>query len=143
MHCNALYHIFIFFFVGGPFPNIFGPPFFKKLTLINNNTMGYLALADIKKHLNIDAAFTDDDDYLTSLGTAAEDVVSKYIDYPLSQLQDASGDIPRALKFAMLLWIGTIYSVRESISTSSMTTVPHSLELLCDLYRDYKLSTEK
>ena len=105
--------------------------------------MGYLQLEDIKKHLNIDSDFTDDDNYLESLAVAAEDVISKYIDYPLDNLKDGSGDIPRALKFAMLLWIGTIYSTRESISSGSMTEVPHSLELLCNLYRDYKLADEK
>lgn len=102
--------------------------------------MAYLTLTEIKKHCNIDAAFTDDDTYLTALETAAEDVVSKYIDYPLSQLEDANGAIPSALKFAMLLWIGTIYAVRESVSAVNMTTVPHSLELLCDLYRDYTIN---
>lgn len=101
--------------------------------------MEYLQLDVIKKHLNIDQSFTDDDDYLVSLATAAEDVVSKYIDYPLENLEGQDGDIPRALKFAMLLWIGTIYAVRESVSGLNMTTVPHSLELLCDLYRDYKI----
>lgn len=102
--------------------------------------MTYLTLAEIKKHCNIDTAFTDDDTYLTALATAAEDVVSKYIDYPLQQLEDATGAIPSALKFAMLLWIGSIYAVRESISPSNMTAVPHSLELLADLYRDYNIN---
>jgi hypothetical protein len=102
--------------------------------------MEYLFLDEIKKHLNIDEDFTDDDEYLESLATASEDVVSKYIDYPLVQLEGADGDIPRALKFAMLLWIGTIYNVRESVSNVNMSTVPHSLELLCDLYRSYKIN---
>lgn len=105
--------------------------------------MEYLLLDEIKTHLHIDESFTDDDDYLESLATAAEDVVSKYIDYPLSELEDSGGDIPSALKFAMLLWIGTIYAVRESVSSVNMTAVPHSLELLCDLYRDYKLTNQK
>lgn len=103
------------------------------------NKMEYLSLDEIKKHLNIDSEFTDDDEYLTSLATAAEDVVSKYIDYPLTNLEDSEGDIPRALKCAMLLWIGTIYAVRESTSSVNMSVVPHSLELICDLYRDYKI----
>lgn len=105
--------------------------------------MEYLTLDEIKKHLNIDSEFSSDDDYLTSLATAAEDVVSRYIDYPLSKLENEDGAIPTALKFAMLLWIGTIYNVRESVSSMNLSTVPHSLELLADLYRDYKLSTEK
>lgn len=105
--------------------------------------MEYLTLDEIHKHLNIDSAFTDDNEYLESLATASEDVVSKYIDYPLQQLEDADGDIPKALKFAMLLWIGTIYAVRESASSVNATVMPHSLEMLCDLYRDYKLTDEK
>lgn len=104
--------------------------------------MQYLTLADIKKHLNIDSQFTDDDNYLTALATAAEDVVSKYIDYPLEKLEDNSHKLPKALEFAMMLWIGTIYAVRESISTVNMSTVPHSLELLCDLYRDYTIDKD-
>lgn len=105
--------------------------------------MGYLQLDAIKKHLNLDSSFTDDDDYLMSLATASEDIVSKYIDYPLIQLQDATGDIPRALKYAMLLWIGSIYDTRESISGVNMSVVPHSLELICDLYRNYELASQK
>lgn len=105
--------------------------------------MEYLTLDEIHKHLNIDSAFTDDDEYLESLATASEDVVSKYIDYPLSQLEDADGDIPKALKFSMLLWIGNIYAVRESTTSINTTPMPHSLEMLCDLYRDYKLTSEK
>ena len=105
--------------------------------------MEYLQLDEIKKHCNIDSTFTDDDEYLESIADAAEEVVSKYIDFPLESLEDGNGDIPKALKFAMLLWIGTIYMQRESISSGGMATVPHSLELLCDLYRDYKLANEK
>ena len=102
----------------------------------------YLTLDEIKKHLNIDSQFTDDDNYLEALATASEDVVSKYIDYPLEKLEDGEGDIPQALKFSMLLWIGTIYAVRESVSTVNMSTVPHSLELLCDIYRNYTIDKE-
>ena len=101
--------------------------------------MEYLTIEEIKKHLNIEADFTDDDLYLESLEGAACEMISKYIDYPLSQLEDENGDIPKAIKFAMLLWIGTIYSTRESVSNVNMNTVPHSMELLADLYRDYKI----
>lgn len=98
--------------------------------------MTYLTLTEIKKHLNIDAEFTDDDTYLEALGDAAEDVVSRYIDQPLSLLEK-DGSIPKALKFAALLWIGTMYAVRESVSSSNMIEVPHSFEMLCQMYRNY------
>lgn len=104
--------------------------------------MTYLTLAEIKKHCNIDSQFTDDDVYLTALATASEDVIAKYIDCPLSKLEDSNHKLPEALKFSMLLWIGTIYTVRESATNMNMSTVPHSMELLCDLYRNYTIDKE-
>lgn len=99
--------------------------------------MTYLKIEEIKKHLNIDEDFIDDDLYLEALGEAAEEVVCKYIDQPLQQLENEEHEIPKPLIFAMLLWIGTAYAVRESVSSSNMTAVPHSFEMLCDLYRNY------
>lgn len=99
--------------------------------------MTYLTLAEIKKHLNIDTEFTDDDTYLEALGDAAEEVVSRYIDQPLDYLEDESGDIPKPLVFAMLVWLGSAYAVRESVSSTNMTAVPHSFEMLCQLYQNY------
>lgn len=99
--------------------------------------MTYLDLTTIKTHLNIDASFTDDDEYITSLGNAAEDVVAQYINRDLCDLEDANKKIPQSLIQAMLLWIGTQYCVRESVTSSVMTPVSHSFDLLCDLYRKY------
>lgn len=99
--------------------------------------MTYLTLNDIKKHLNLDTAFTDDDAYLEALGTAAEEVVSRQIDEPLSLLEDDNHKIPQPLIFAALIWCATMYAVRESATTTSMTPVPHSFAMLCDMYRNY------
>ena len=101
--------------------------------------MNYLTISEIKKHCNIDALFTDDDNYLTALGNAAEQVVCRYIDQPLSLLEDDNHKIPEPLKYAMLLWIGTIYAIRESVSNANFAPVPHSFEMLCDLYKNYSL----
>ena len=42
--------------------------------------MEYLNLDLIKKHLNIDSDFHDDDDYLTLLGDVVEQVTERHID---------------------------------------------------------------
>ena len=42
--------------------------------------MKYLDLNLIKKHLNMNADYTAEDDYLTMLGGAVEEVVEKHID---------------------------------------------------------------
>lgn len=99
--------------------------------------MTYLTLEEIKKHLNVEADFTDDDDYITSLGTASEEVVAKYINRDLADLEDENHKIPQSLVHACLLWIGTQYSIRESVTSGSMSDVPHSFTLLTDLYRKY------
>lgn len=99
----------------------------------------YLDIDTIKAHLNLDENFDADDLYLMALRDAAKEVVEKYIDYPLSQLEDDKGKLPASLNHAMLLWIGTMYSCRESVSTAVMTPVNHSFELLCDIWRDYKI----
>lgn len=98
--------------------------------------MTYLTLADIKKHLNIDTEFTDDDNYLTALGNAAEEVVSRYIDQPL-ELVVKNNALPAPLVCAALLWIGSAYAIRESVSSVNMTVVPNGFEMLCNLYTNY------
>lgn len=99
--------------------------------------MTYITLEQAKHHLNVDSEFTADDDYIEGLIEAAQEVVSKYIDYPLPQLEDENRELPKSLIHAMLLWLGTQYSIRESVSASSITAVPQSFELLCDLWRSY------
>ena len=43
----------------------------------------YLQLNQIKKHLNIDADFHDDDNYIQQLINVAEIAVERHIDYDL------------------------------------------------------------
>lgn len=105
--------------------------------------MTYLTLADVKKHLNLDSAFTADDAYVSALADAAEEVVSRYIDCPLTQLEDENRKLPRSLVQAMLLWIGNAYAIRESVTASTMSPVPHAFELLCDLWRDYTINKDE
>ena len=103
----------------------------------------YLTLAEIKKHLNVDSDFTADDDYILALAEAAEEVVSKYIDYPLTQLEDEDRNLPKSLNQAMLLWIGSMYAVRESVSATSMIEVPLAFQLLIDLWKDYTIKKDE
>lgn len=95
--------------------------------------MRYLSLSDIKKHLNIDLAFTDDDTYLESLEAVAVDVIERDINIKFSDITS----LPDGLKHALLLFIGNMYDNRESVSHTSVTTVPQSLGWILDMYRDY------
>ena len=93
----------------------------------------YLTLDEIKKHLNIDPAFTDDDTYLQSLESVAVDVIERDVNIKFSELTS----LPDGLKHALLLFIGNMYDNRESVAYTSVTTVQNSLNWILDMYRDY------
>lgn len=101
------------------------------------NEKFYLDLEAIKQHLNISLDYSGDDLYLYALLSVCQAAVEKHIDRKLSELEDEDGDIPAPIGQAILLLIGTFYAVRESVSSASMTPVPHTFDYLCDLYKNY------
>lgn len=98
----------------------------------------YIQLYQVKKHLNIDEDFHEDDEYLMQLAEVAEKVVERNIDTSLKLLEDGEGFIPSPLMQAMLLLIGNFYANRESVAFASVTEVPKSYNYLIDLYRNYR-----
>lgn len=97
----------------------------------------YLTLDIIKKHLNVDEYFTEDDNYLISLAQVAEQVVEKHIDSNLSEVADEEGHLPAPLLQAMLLFIGNMYQSREAVTFSSASELPLSYSYLLSLYKNY------
>lgn len=101
----------------------------------------YIDLSTIKKHLNIDESFKDDDKYLLMLEKVAEKSVAKHIDKDLAELEDG-GELPSPLLQAMLLFIGNMYNTRESVTFGSAMEVPLSYNYILDLYKDYSKKEE-
>ena len=100
--------------------------------------MEYLNLDLIKKHLNIDSDFHDDDSYIEALGDVVEEITEKHIDVSLKTLTvDNKGKIPTPLKQAMLLLLGTYYSNRENVAFASSAEIPLSYSYLLSLYQNY------
>lgn len=97
----------------------------------------YLTLNQIKRHLNINSDFHDDDEYLIDLAVATEVIVKKHIDRDLSELEDNEGNIPNALQQAMLMLIGTYYASRESVAYVSANPLPHAYEYIIALFQCY------
>ena len=97
----------------------------------------YLQLYQIKKHLNINDEFHDDDEYLVDLSKVAENVVQKHIDVELAELEDGDGNLPSPLHQAMLLLIGNYYANRESVAFASAQVLPHAYDYLIALYKNY------
>jgi uncharacterized phage protein (predicted DNA packaging) len=97
-----------------------------------------LELDRIKKHLNIDADFTEDDEYIEFLESVAEDLVQKHIDKKFDDIIAEEGSLPNALLHAILLFVGNMYDNRESVAFASSSEVPHSLTYILNMYRDYE-----
>lgn len=97
----------------------------------------FVALHDVKKHLNIDEYFLDDDEYLSHLILVAEKVVEKHIDCNFSVLLNEVGTLPAPLLHSILLFIGNLYQSREAVSFGSAIELPLSFRYLLDLYMDY------
>ena len=91
----------------------------------------------IKKHLNIDADYTEDDEYLQYLYGVAESIVEKHIDKQLEDIIAEQGEIPKPLVHCILLLIGNFYDNRESIAFGTPTEIPMTLQYLLQSYRDY------
>lgn len=98
----------------------------------------YLALDKIKKHLNIDADFKEDDSYLQSLSEVAESVVERHIGYKFSDIVESNdGQLPAPLQHAMLLFIGNMYANRESVTFGSASELPLSYNYILQLFENY------
>ena len=99
----------------------------------------FLEIDRIKKHLNIDDYYKDDDNYLVYLYEVAEKVVEKHTDTNLKEIaEENGGELPPPILHAMLLFIGDMYKSRESISFGSVTSIPFSYDYILSLYKNYR-----
>lgn len=98
----------------------------------------YITLEEIKKHLQIDVDYVDDDSYLLSLVEVAEQSVSQHINRDLGGYKRYKGDIPAPIKHAILLMCAHLYSNREIAMTGVSTAkIPLSFEYLLSPYINY------
>lgn len=97
----------------------------------------YITLDEIKKQLNIDSQFTDDDEFLTLLGESAEDLISQLIDCDLNELYAEYGEMPASIRHAIRMTVDWEYSVQRGSSTEG-TDIPNAILMMCKLYRNFK-----
>lgn len=101
--------------------------------------MRFLTIDLIKKHLNLDANFNNDNALLEMYGEAAEDMVENLVDDSLENIiaEQDSGSLPKPLLAAMLLLVGNLYLIRESVSQVNFQEVPNGLKMMIDLYKNW------
>jgi len=107
----------------------------------STKTMNYLDLDILKKQLNIDACFTDDDAYISQLGEVAEQRVAHHLDDNLESIvADNNGVLPAPIKQAMLLYVGLLYANREGIAFANPYEIPLAYKYLLASYKNYNHS---
>lgn len=104
--------------------------------IVDFQNIQYLDLETVKQWTHVDQDFEDDDLLLFGLIDVAQAAVEKYLDMPLEDIAQ-NGVLPSPIKQAMLFLIATYYDQRDSVSSGTMSPVPETFELLCDLYRNY------
>lgn len=100
----------------------------------------YIDIDVLKKHLNIDLEYNDDDEYIMMLADVAIKSVENHIDCPISSFEDEDGDLEAPLKHACLLMVGTLYQNRESVTFAQSYKIPHAYEYLLQPYIQYDKS---
>lgn len=96
----------------------------------------YITLEQAKKHLIIDENFKDDDLYIQTLISVAEDAVSKHLNTGLKDLE-IDGILPPSIIQAMLLLIGNLYQNREPVAFGTVSEIPINYNYLLGLYKNY------
>ena len=98
----------------------------------------YVSLEQAKKHLMVDASFSEDDGYIIELIEVAESVVAEELCVTLAEIETPEGFMPPGVRQAILLLVGNYYSNREPVAFASSSKVPLSYDYLIGLYRNYK-----
>jgi uncharacterized phage protein (predicted DNA packaging) len=91
----------------------------------------------LKKHLNLDLDYTEDDDYIYTLWDVACRTIENHIDQPIDNFV-VDGVLDAPLQHAAMLLVGNYYQNRESVTYGAVLQVPHGYEYLLQTYVDYK-----
>lgn len=98
----------------------------------------------LKKHLNIEEEFTEDDTYLEMLSDSAVVFVEKYLEDSLELIADDNGgELPPSLKLAIFILVADWYAYRESVTNLSVNKLPNSLIFILNQFRCYDKTTRK
>lgn len=105
-----------------------------------------VTLAEAKTHLRV--AIDDDDDYISTLITAARQHVEDYQNRVYASYTIGEGDkavtveaeiMPATVKVACLLLIGHFYDNRSAVSEKQMYEVPLTVKRLLDPHRIHSI----
>jgi hypothetical protein len=102
----------------------------------------YTTVDELKKHLNIETEFTDDDAYLLELISVAEMAVYNYCNGGVAEASSIVIDdvaytaLPKDIKHAIILLCSHLYLNRSSVSFAQGFEVPLAFKFLLNPYRN-------
>ena len=112
--------------------------------------MAYITLHELKRHLNIEQTYTDeenntnittinndDDPYLQDLIQVVSIAIANHCNGGLSQYTDQN--IPMPVKQAALLLAGLYFTTRTPVSFAKGEKIPMTFEFLLDPYKIYSI----
>lgn len=100
--------------------------------------MAFVKLQQVKKHLNVEDSFTEDDEYIEGLIEVAEAVVGNDICEDLNELaEDNAGVLPAPLRHCILLLVGHFYANREPVAFAQSSKVPLTYDHIIAQCRDH------
>jgi len=99
--------------------------------------MAYTLLSELKKHLNIETTFTEDDTYLSTLIDVAELSINEYCN---GGLETYESEIPVTVKQATLILAAHLYINRTAVSFVQALEIPYSFKFLLNPYRIYTIN---
>jgi len=102
----------------------------------------YTTVEELKKHLNIEADWTEDDAYLLELISVAEMAVSNYCNGGVQEASTVVIDditytaLPKAIKQACLFLAAHYYLNRQPIAFTSTSELPYTFQFLLAPYKN-------
>lgn len=100
----------------------------------------YICIEKLKKHLNIESAYIDDDDYLMGLIDVATFSIANYLELEdLTSLELKSGMLHPSIMHAILLFSGHLYANREPITYGTPSIIPYTFAFLVQPFKRYNV----
>lgn len=90
--------------------------------------MKILRIEELMRHLRVDGE--EEKEYIESLGEAAEEVVEKYLNRTMEDVEAMEGRVPQSIVHACLLIVADLYRNREASSQVQVYGNPALMTLL-------------
>ena len=100
--------------------------------------MGFITLQELKRHLNVESDYIDDDGILQDLIEVTAIAIKNYLNNELSGYTETN--IPLTIKQASLLLAAHLYTNRQIISFANGVEIPYTFKFLLDPYKNFVIT---